>query len=426
MKSTQSNAALFVAALAFAGLGLAVAESRAENPRFTPTWHESGMFDRIGNLPYVFFQFSTEAPGTLKKAPADVVDPLFASVLTGSDKPRMSHPVVVEVKDKVPTRLFVDANADGEFSADEVFAWESKQMAKSTQYRQSVRLKLNNEGKMGVVIFRYMRLGETPFSQKEPLLACICDYGVTGELKVGDRHVPTALFDVSARADFSSMARGQAPLVWFDGNTNGAYDPGELFAAYKTFKAMSTTWAITNASPDGAFELVAVPAGTTMVKAKEIAGNEVNLNPGQKAPTFTANLMDGKPVQFPSDYKGKLVLVDFWATWCGPCLQEVPNVVANYEKYHAQGLEILGISLDRPDATKQIEKVTKAKNMTWPQIYDGQFWDATVAKLYGIRSIPHMVLVDGDTGVILADGKAIRGEGLGEAIEAALAARKKQ
>jgi len=431
MKSTPSKYSRFGALLAVTALVLTVTSARAENIKFTQTWNESGMLKKLGELPYIFYQFSTEAPDSLKEVPADVTDPLFVSFLSGADKPRLPHPIVVEVKDKVPTRLFVDANADGEFSKDEILDWEPKELTtrngeKLTRYFRSVRMKLNNDGKMGVINFRYMRLGETPFSKEEPLLACICDYGVTGEVTMGDRTIPIALFDVSASADFSSMARGKAPLVWFDGNTNGVYNPGETFSAYKTFRAQRTIWAITNATPDGAFELVAVPSAATVAKAKEIAADKVDISAGQKAPAFTAKLIDGKPLNFPGDYKGKVVLIDFWATWCAPCLAEVPNVVANYEKYHAQGFEVLGISLDRQDSSKAVTKVTKAKNMTWPQIYDGDFWDTAVVRLYGITGIPQMVLVDGDTGVILASGKDIRGEGLGEAIEDALAARKKK
>lgn len=123
-----------------------------------------------------------------------------------------------------------------------------------------------------------------------------------------------------------------------------------------------------------------------------------------KAPiamSFTA--ADGRAVDV-AQLRGKVVLIDFWAVWCGPCREEIPNVVANYEKYHAQGFEVVGISFDRaPNAEKpwksartveQVLAFTKEQGMPWPQYYDGSYWDNPYGKQYGIRGIPAMFLLD--------------------------------
>jgi peroxiredoxin len=104
---------------------------------------------------------------------------------------------------------------------------------------------------------------------------------------------------------------------------------------------------------------------------------------------FTA--VDGRSVDV-SQLKGKVVLIDFWATWCGPCVGEVPNVKKTYDQFHSKGFEIVGISLDKDKDT--LKKFTADHKMEWPQFFDGLFWQNKYAKQYGIESIPTMWLVD--------------------------------
>jgi len=135
---------------------------------------------------------------------------------------------------------------------------------------------------------------------------------------------------------------------------------------------------------------------------------------GVKFPDFNEKDTAGKPLAI-ANYKGKVVLIDFWATWCGPCRAELPNVIATYKKYHNQGFEIIGISLDQDQA--KLTGFTKSMNMTWPQYFDDQGWQNKLAVKYGIESIPATYLLDGNGRII---GRDLRGDELTQAVAKAL------
>ena len=117
--------------------------------------------------------------------------------------------------------------------------------------------------------------------------------------------------------------------------------------------------------------------------------------------TFTA--LDGSQVDLAS-LRGKVVLLDFWATWCPPCRDEVPNVVAAYNKYHSQGFEIVGISLDQD--RDSLTQFAVGNGMVWPQYFDGRGWDNSLAQRFGVRSIPQMWLLDKQGRLITKDGRS--------------------
>lgn len=139
-----------------------------------------------------------------------------------------------------------------------------------------------------------------------------------------------------------------------------------------------------------------------------------NTQIGKIAPDFKQGTPDGKTVGV-SDFRNKYLLLDFWASWCGPCRDENPNLVAAYQKYKDRGFEILGVSLDRAGQKKAWVDAIAKDQLSWTQVSDLRGWDNAAAKVYGIRSIPASFLID-PTGKIIA--RDLKGKDLQEKLEA--------
>lgn len=173
--------------------------------------------------------------------------------------------------------------------------------------------------------------------------------------------------------------------------------------------------------PASRFAFTSPPDATPVSSLNELYQDlrrHVVLKVGDLPPTFNTQALDGQIIS-PEQYKGKVLLLDFWATWCGPCQEEIPSVVRLYQKHQAQGLDIVGVAEDKPQDEARVKAVVQKSGMIWRQVRESDPQLGDIAASYGVGAIPFTVLIgrDGRIAAVNAHGKALE-----QAIIAALSA----
>ncbi|MFO0972273.1 MAG: TlpA disulfide reductase family protein [Phycisphaerae bacterium] len=262
----------------------------------------------------------------------------------------------------------------------------------------------------GVVVYHYHPEAAKVRGLSANVLFCYRDHCLRGSVRMDNRDLLLVVSDEETRGDFR-YPRGRSNRIRFglDLDGNGQLDPtSEWFDAAGSAPAVGTQQVkLISVKPDeGTAELLVAPPGTRL--AVPFAGTDT----------------DGKPIRFPEDFKDRLVLVDFWGSYCPHCKRELPNLIELSRKFGGRAdFAIVGISVDTPGAKEQLLNLIKEQNIGWRNLFDGQSWQTPAVKAYGVSSVPRPVLIDTRTMTIVADGGELRGPNLIQTVQNKLEAR---
>jgi peroxiredoxin len=375
----------------------------------------SGLAGKVGGTMPRRLVLSAGMPA-VRKLPPDVTAPKFATLRFGARDSMASIWVLLDEPEGKPPRLFVDSNRNGDLSDDRPPQWSPTEYDSTAgngwvQYTGNATISVkygNDDLDWTLQFYRFDPKDKAHAADKDALFV-YADYYREGMVELeNNRSFRALIADPAGTGDY----RTPEARLYLDLNNDGKYDPRtEGFYVARPFTLFGATYKIVYMTASGnTFQLERARVDLT----------------GPRATPFRVTTIDGKTVNFPADYKGKLVLLHFWATWHGPSVRETPNLLKAYNKHHAQGLEMLSISLDKVNQSTNVTLFGRQQRVSWPQVYDGKYWDTPVAKLYNVRELTAGdVLLDADAGIILATGAALTGQRLDRTLNQALSGRKK-
>jgi peroxiredoxin len=324
-------------------------------------------------------------------------------------------------------RLILDANDNEDLTDDPVLAWEggygTGADGRPTLPTVPTTIHVNCPGAEPVAVKVLLRRFE-----REKATTGLAGHGMTngilvmvdsyrrGRVTIAGKERTIALVPTSLSGQAPFTQPGSALIIDLngDGKLNGhPFKSTERFRLGAPFMIGQEAYQARDVACDGR-RLILARIDPALAALSRKSGPGPAPTPGQMAPEFALPTVEGDTLRL-SDYRGKVVLLDFWATWCGPCRGELPHVRSAFERYHDRGFEIVGVSLDV--SVDQLKRFTASNGMPWPQIFQGKGTMTPLKESYGVRSIPSTFLVDREGRVAATQ---LRGKELHQAIEALL------
>ncbi len=344
--------------------------------------------------------FTEKPPVPVRGVPKNATRLLFGTIKLGNAANSVVRLMVATVGSE-PPKLYVDRNRNRDFADEEPIVLRAEGNAYRVTFAADA---LYKRGRM--IPNQVLFISGEPIGA-QPAIYAVDTYRVGKAAMADGKEAALALVDMSQTGDYKNMAK---TVLLADPSAGGDFennpDLAEPYDLRQPFNIGGVTYEAVWVDPTGV-ELA------LRVSAKTVAERSLLLT-GYPALDFSAKDTNGDKVSL-SDFRGKVTLLDFWASWCGPCRTEMPNVKKVYDRFHDQGFEILGISLDQ-DINRMKEFIQK-NGMSWRQVCDGKWWNAEGARLYKIHSIPASFLLGPDGKII---GRNLRAEALGVAVEKAL------
>lgn len=367
----------------------------------TTTFLSEGMTRKVGGYRPIRADM-TEDASLVKKAPDGLVSPRYGKLELGGK----NFAFILDDQAGADAKWYVDGNGDGDLTNDEAAEW--KFLEQDNRYDGSARVQLQDDQSGLIKAYRFDPNDARRAALKSTILY-YTDFGYECTITVDGK-----AFKSGVAGDLSS-----AKSFWLDRDGNGQTSRNfEMAVVGKPFNFTGTTYEIQNAG--GKLSLVKAE------KEMPVQPLPPNLEVGQPALNFEAKTMEGTVVSFPKSYAGKVVMLDCWATWCGPCIGEIPHMKKAYDEHHEAGFEILGVSFDSDGMEEKVKEFLTEKEISWSQIYEGAGWDTSIGRMHDVSGIPFVLLVDGDSGKILATEESLRGPKLTEVIAEFLAKKKGQ